>query len=269
MWMIRFIKSKEGSVIYRQMSIHSERLKMKIQELQTYLKKFPEGNLICARNGNRYKWYHTDGSNHKYVPKDQRTLAEQLAAKKYHTLMLQDLQSEYDAVQAYLKKHKTEESDLLFNNEEYRKLLIPYFHPISEELHEWMNETYESNSSHPEQLIHKCSSGILVRSKSESFIVTVLSMYKIPFRYECALTLGETKLYPDFMIRHPKTGDVYYWEHFGMMDQPSYAKNAANKLQLYISHGIIPSIQLITTYETKEHPLNTSVIETIVQQKFL
>lgn len=260
---------KEARIIFERMSIQSERLKRKINELQTLLKKFPEGNLICAQNGNHCKWYRTDGTNHTYIPKDQRALAEQLAAKKYHTLMLEDLQAEYRAVQLYLKNHKEIRSQTLLQKPEYEKLLKSNFRPLSQELFDWMNESYEQNYNYPEQLVHKTSSGILVRSKSESLIVMFLYMNKIPFRYECKLSLNETIIYPDFTIRHPKNGKVYYWEHFGMMDQPAYAKKTCSKLQLYISHGIVPSMQLITTYENKEQPLSPEVVENIIQQYFL
>lgn len=92
---------------------------------------------------------------------------------------------------------------------------------------------------------------------------------KIPFRYECALHLGETVIYPDFTIRHPQTGETFYWEHFGLMNKPSYHQSMLAKLQLYTSHNIIPSIQLITTYETQEHPLNPAIVENIINQYFL
>ena len=97
----------------------------------------------------------------------------------------------------------------------------------------------------------------------------LLYTHKIPFRYECALQIGEIKLYPDFTIRHPKTGAVYYWEHFGLMDNSVYAQNAYTKLQLYTSHGIIPSIQLITTFETKENPINSDIVLKIIKHYFL
>lgn len=91
---------------------------------------------------------------------------------------------------------------------------------------------------------------------------------KIPFRYECALILGTTAIYPDFTIRHPKTGETYYWEHFGLMDEPSYCKNSCSKLQLYTTHGIIPSIHLITTYETHDNPLDMKTVERIIAEYF-
>ena len=125
------------------------------------------------------------------------------------------------------------------------------------------------NPLFPEQRIHKCASGHLVRSKSEAIIDMVLYTNQVPFRYECALTLGKTVIYPDFTIRDPSSGKTYYWEHFGMMDQPSYAARTFSKLQLYTSFQIIPSIQLITTYETQEHPLNTETAEALVRQYFL
>ncbi len=128
---------------------------------------------------------------------------------------------------------------------------------------------YDQNPLFPEQRIHKCASGHLVRSKSEAIIDMVLYTNQVPFRYECALTLGKTVIYPDFTIRDPSSGKTYYWEHFGMMDQPSYAARTFSKLQLYTSFQIIPSIQLITTYETQEHPLNTETAEALVRQYFL
>ena len=74
---------------------------------------------------------------------------------------------------------------------------------------------------------------------------------------------------PDFTIRHPKTGEFYYWEHFGLMDDPAYSKNAYSKLQFYASCNIIPSIQLITTFETKDIPLSSEMIESLIEYYFL
>ena len=136
-------------------------------------------------------------------------------------------------------------------------------------LSEWMNSTFNQNEKYPEQKIHKTFSGNVVRSKSEALIDMVLSINHIPFRYECELQLGETIIYPDFTIMHPETEQIYYWEHFGMMDNPRYAKNAAEKLQMYIMHGVVPSINIITTFETLDNPLTTKDVEKIIADYFL
>ena len=148
-------------------------------------------------------------------------------------------------------------------------LILPAFTPHDKALHDWSIAPYTKNPTHPEQLIHKCISGHFVRSKSEALIDTYLCMHNIPYRYECILQLGDSVLYPDFTIKHPSTGDIYYWEHFGLMDNKKYAHNSCFKLELYTSHNIIPSIQLITTYETKEHPLSSETIEKIIEHYFL
>lgn len=135
--------------------------------------------------------------------------------------------------------------------------------------HHRQNAPYDSNPKYPEQLTLKTSSGHFVRSKSEALIDMALFTHRIPFRYECALILGNDTFYPDFTIRHPKTGKTYYWEHFGLMDVPAYCKNVSSKLQHYSLNGIIPSIHLITTYETKENPLSPEVIEKIIEHYFL
>ena len=113
------------------------------------------------------------------------------------------------------------------------------------------------------------ASDLKVRSKSEAMIAMLLHLNAIPYRYECALSLGGVTLFPDFTIRHPGTGALYYWEHFGLMDDPTYAKNAGSKLSLYAANGIIPSVHLITTYETKAYPLSAGMIEHLISYYFL
>ena len=207
---------------------------------------------------------------YSYIPKKHKSLASQLALRKYLNSLLTDLNQEQHAIEFYLKKHSNNSStNQLLNHPEFQSLLSSYFTPLYQDLSDWIHESYEHNFKHPEHLIHKSISGHLLRSKSEAIIDMLLYTNKIPFRYECALYLGELTLFPDFTIRHPKTGNIYYWEHFGLMDDPNYSKNAFSKLQLYSSHGILPAIHLITTYETKENPIDVDTINKIIEHYFL
>lgn len=259
-------------MIYQRMQKEALRLDQQISYFEKQLLTLPEGKLVCTRNGNRYKWYQSDGHNCHYIPKKNRQLAEQLAAKKYISLSLEDAIAEKRAIGYYTNHHHSDygkAEQLLTETSEFKNLLAPYFTPLSQELFNWANSDYPHNPKYPEQLIHKSISGNLLRSKSEAMIDMLLYTNKIPFRYECELQLGDIILYPDFTIRHPRTGEFYYWEHFGMMDHPSYFKKVPSKLDLYISHRIIPSIHLITTYETKEHPLSIEVISKLIEHYFL
>ena len=82
-------------------------------------------------------------------------------------------------------------------------------------------------------------------------------------------TINGITYHIDFTIRHPKTGETYYWEHFGMIDSESYNHRFAGKLADYESDGIFPGINLILTYESRKFPLSISMIDEIIEEWFL
>lgn len=165
---------------------------------------------------------------------------------------------------------QSRKSDELFSSSDaLQNLLSPYFLPLSKELDEWMNAPYPTNTKHLEHLIVKVGPNEFVRSKSEAMIAKTLKQYQIPYRYECQLILDDMELYPDFTIRHPKTGEVFIWEHFGLLDKSDYQKNMLGKLHTYVSNNILPGIHLITTYETQDAPLTFEMIEMLIQYYFM
>ncbi len=256
---------------YEGMKNKNQKLKEEITELQLKLGECPEGNLNCVNNKGYYKWYYHKDSMQLYIPKKQRKLAEQLAVKKYMSALLEDKKREKEAIELYLKYCVANNglAEKLLSNKEYQNLLSNYFRPVDSSLSEWMQASYETNNKYPEQKILKSCSGNMVRSKSEMMIDSSLYIHKIPFRYEDTLALDDIILYPDFTIRHPKTGEYFYWEHFGLMDDPVYCKNTFSKLQLYTTNNIVPDINLITTYETRERPLSMEKIERIITEHFI
>ncbi len=182
------------------------------------------------------------------------------------------MQHEIAAIDSYLTVHDAHPSmadQLLSNDSRYHQFLQSHFKPSNSFQDSWANEEYEKNTKHPENLIHTTFSGHLVRSKSEALIDAALTKHQIAFRYECALHLPHHIIYPDFTILHPSTSEIYYWEHFGMMDDSDYRKSVASKINTYISIGIMPSVQLITTYESRTKPLSSDTIEKMIEMYFL
>lgn len=263
---------KGGFIIYERMLERRKQIEKKMQSIERHQKKLPEGKLICSRTGPYYKWECSDGHKKTYIPKKDRPLAEKLAAKKYLSALWNDLNHEKYAIDLYLRRHSNYQSEvdqLLTDSIEVEKLLSPYFSPLSKELEEWTKSPYETNPKNPEHLTQKIGANEFVRSKSEAMIAKVLKQYKIPYRYEAKLELGTVEMYPDFTIRHPKTGGYFYWEHFGLLDKSDYVKNMLFKLQTFANHGIMPGINLITTYENQEKPLTFEMIEMMVKCHFL
>lgn len=246
----------------------SQHLEQEISSLKAQIKSAPRGTLLCAKDRNSSKWYIRDDDQLHYLPKKQRPLAEALAIKKYQCALLDDFTIEKRAIGAYLafhQSHPSKSSSLLSPTSTYHDLLSPYFQSFSAQIDEWREAPYDHNPNHPEQLIYKTFTGNTVRSKSETIIDSALYLNHIPYRYECALRLGSVIFYPDFTILHPTTGNVIYWEHFGMMDDIDYARNAYSKLHSFSKHGIIPSINLIVTYETRSNPLTSDIVDKTIQ----
>ncbi len=242
------------------------------------MKKLPEGKLICAKNGTRYKWYQTIKGKPTYISKSNRKFASQLAYKTLLSIQNENLTQEKRALELYLRHHPkktwneivTQKSPEFFNllSEEIQLEFSNLSDESQQSVQDWINTPYEQNKNYPEHLIFRTLDGKTVRSKSENLICTFLYMHKIPYRYECALELGTTTYYPDFTIMHPVTGEIYYWEHFGMMDDRKYQEKFYSKIEDYVSNGIIPGINLIITCETKEIPLDSEQIERMIEIYF-
>lgn len=237
--------------------------------LKKKIKEFPEGKLYCERDGHYIKWFIRSGKDNtkKYLPKKQRQLAEQLMQKRYYQAQLTDFQHEIDYLSYSLETIPTldfETSRLLAENSNYNKLLIE---TLFNNTKDWSTD-FQPCTKNPENLIHNTYSGIKVRSKSEAFIVNALFSCHIPFRYECALQIGNLLLYPDFTIQHPQTGKIYYWEHFGMMDDFEYVDKVAKKIASYCEHGIYPDDSLILTYESRRSPLDSDWVRQIIEHFF-
>ena len=243
-----------------------KQLEKQIKSIDAELKRFPEMGFYCAKNGTSFKWYEKDGKVLKYITKENRGYAEKLANRKFLLAKRNDIIQEITAINSYLTYHNATEGEAmrLLSSPGYAALLTSYLKPVDHEFYEWMNAPYVRNEQHKEHLIYKAGENLLVRSKSEVLIALQLRMKKIPFRYECLLQVGNTEYYPDFTIIHPKTGKIFYWEHFGKMDDEKYRNKAFIKMHNYAKEGIIPGANLIMTFETKDHPLDVDMIEKMV-----
>lgn len=261
-------------MLYQKICAEKSRLEKMIQRIETMLKKLPIGKMYISRNGKNFKWYYRaeKDSDAVYIPKKKRKLAEQYAQKKYLSLLKKDLEQECRALDFYIRHHKERpwEAETFFNsNLGYQELLLPYFKPKSQELSEWMQAPYEKNPHWEKQLKQPLENGNIVRSKSEVMISMILDKYHIPYRVECKLEIGGNIYYPDFTIRHPETGEYYYYEHLGLIDKYEYLKKNVEKIHDYITHGIIPMKNLILTFETKDEPLTLEMIEWMIQSVVL
>ncbi|MFW5890808.1 MAG: AAA family ATPase, partial [bacterium] len=127
------------------------------------------------------------------------------------------------------------------------------FEPLPDELIN-ISDWYEEGKIHQDLLEH------MLRSKSEVIIANILIDRGIDFDYEKPLRADDgTLVLPDFTIY--SRGNVYYWEHFGMMNDEKYKNHYDNKVKWYNEH--FPE-QLICTFESSTLSKD---IENIINEK--
>ncbi|QFG37299.1 ATP-dependent exoDNAse (exonuclease V) alpha subunit [Paracoccus pantotrophus] len=84
------------------------------------------------------------------------------------------------------------------------------------------------------RLIHRTARGELVRSISEVVVADALHAEGIDYHYEKGLRGADgVERYPDFTAEDPATGVTVYWEHLGMLSDPTYANRWKKKLEWY------------------------------------
>ncbi len=88
-------------------------------------------------------------------------------------------------------------------------------------------------------LIHQASDGKMLRSKSELLIYQRLIDNNLNPLYEKKLTIKEVEKLPDFTIENEESGEVYYWEHCGMLFDAEYKQRWEEKYQWYKSNDIL------------------------------
>lgn len=270
-----------------------EEIEKRLKNLQTTLmekekeiNKKLEGHLRIAQRHGRSQFYHyTESSNPKgrYIPLKEKAFAYKLAQKDYDTEVIILIQKEIDMLQNYLKQTGggraiSELYDSLCPAR--RELITPVTLTDEQYAARWQEVSWAGRPFSPDTPLLYTARGERVRSKSEVIIADTLFRHKIPYRYEFPLTLKRidddsyrsdfgkvaVTLHPDFLCLNTRTRSEFFWEHFGLMDDPEYSKNAAGKLRLYTENGILPGRNLIITMETKTEPPTAQVLEKLIAE---
>lgn len=240
-------------------------------------------HLVCCRNNGRdtfYRAYREKGRRiRKSLSKDPDAIRV-LARKEYLRVVIPALKNNveiFDTSCAGLK-------DLGFEtimsqmSGSYRKLPEEAF--FSKEVagvdclsgenedrirrhREWAAEPYEKSDYMPEHRRFMTSAGFRVRSKSEQHIVEQLVNYGIPFRYEQVIHINNKRYSADFTFRD-RIGELFYWEHAGMMDVPKYVDGYHRKMDAFEKIDIVPWKNLLITYDI-DGVINVPMVKSIIE----
>lgn len=256
--------------------LEHKRLLEKLQhQVEDSLREAPEGFLrVVTNNSGRIQYYvksKSDGETYpqgKYLKKENMILANKIAQRDYDDSMLIEIKKEIKAIENYMKKCNPDLLEREYDKiaKSRRTLVKPWIRPLDEYVKEWQETQYSGKAFNDDntQAIYT-EKGERVRSKSEKIIADKLFMKGIPYRYEYPLKIkGYGEIYPDLLCLNKAKRKEIYWEHMGMMSNGEYCKNAIKKINTYTKNGYRYGEDIIFTYESADVPLDTYVIDSII-----
>ena len=223
-----------------------------------------EGRLLCRLSRNPVMYYRKTAAGIEYLGRGKENEIRLLAQKRYeqrlHTLALKEKRALETAI-AF-------ESVGAEMSEGIMRFVIPHGGTDEDFVKSWLGVRYNRKPVGREAVV--TARGESVRSKSEAIIADRLLRAGVPYRYEFPVNLGKDGLYhPDFMVLNRRTRQEFFWEHFGMLDNPGYAYTNIRKLRIYAAHGLYPGVNLILTAEAEGQVLDTQEVEALIRQYLL
>lgn len=251
-----------------------------IAKAERSIRKSPEGivNVVRCHGSNQYYYKEQSSEPHgKYIPKRNIELAAALVQRDYAREFLTAAAAERKSLLQMKKAGCERHVSFLYEHlskiyeesiEGRRVLIQPYLLTDEQYIKKWESLEYQGllfSEGAPEIFSEK---GERVRSKSEKMIADKLALMKIPYRYECPLDAGRSYCYyPDFTILDIRERKTIIYEHFGMMQDEKYARDALNKIKDYQKAGLRRGENFIFTMESSDCPLDMRLFERMLTER--
>lgn len=237
-------------------------------------KNQPQGKLKVVKKTRFVQFYHRKSAADKegtYINKKNLQLAKKLAQKDYNVATEKTIHRQLKVLDSFLANYSEQELAKNYQSclPQVRQLLEPVALAPEDFIKAWQAVSYEGLLFENNTTEYYTARGERVRSKSEIIIANALLRASIPYRYEFPVTMkGHKSFYPDFFCLNPNDGREIIWEHFGMMDDSEYSKNALTKISCYAENGWILGKNFIYTMETTVAPLSSKFVEKLINEHF-
>ena len=240
-----------------------------------------DGTIYSKKVHGKYRYYvkTSDDNSARYLGEHDAKLIRNLCTKTYALKLKKAAQKELNQLEGCIRLLESARDsegkdradiDTVYTGlpEGIRQNVSPSMYTDDGYAEKWQSEKYQ-NRWEGKGYLFETPRGEKVRSKSEWMIACMLAEAGVPYRYEELIGLHEefgVHLYPDFTVLNKRTRKIYYWEHFGKMDDPEYVDNSfLPKINDYYNFEYLPGEKLLMTFESKEHPFDTTQVKRLIE----
>lgn len=247
--------------------------------LSKRLSRAPAGVLNVSPHRGGFQYFRVTaktGRKGEYISKEKMSLASAIAQRDYDAKMLAEIQRQRGVLEKCVAKYDVSVAENLYAllHPARRSLVTPLVYSDEDFVARWSAVKYAGRGFDADSPVLMTARGERVRSKSEIIIADALFRRGIPYRYEYPheLLLAGARnrkrivVYPDFTCLNVRTRKEFVWEHFGMIDVPEYCQNMASKMEMYLMNGFCLGKNFVMTTETHDRPLNSMMVEKMLEQ---
>ena len=254
-----------------ELTSRTERLDVLIADIENRIPKLPSGRIMIKRRGNREYYYLTVDSSTRLMKDEDMELVKSIVYKTYLEKVLKAAKQEYATLKAATNNLPVLTAEQVYDSlSEGRKALIAHLDQTDVQfVNEWINQPYRRKGFKPDAPVFITMKGERVRSKSEVIIADRLAAKGIPYKYECPVKLQNgLVLHPDFSIMRLSDRKEIYLEHLGKLGDSGYANDNVKRLNDYALSGLVLGANLFITYETDDVPLDTRILDIMIETMF-
>ena len=235
-----------------------------IRRLTKDLANAIRGTLVAKKVGKYTYFDHQIWENGKRTRthvkrKDEESLRQKIELRQFQERQLKALKAYRDELRKSLRHFRVKAETIV---EEYKRRLQAR---TQEEKERWIDRMAADEKPYRSNLRYRTLKGDYVRSKSELALSNLLYSLGIKYTYGAKVILGGEEREADFFVESRlDRRKKYYWEHFGMMDDPEYRRKFREKMEAYHAEGYREGKDLIVTYEDRSSGLDMMEMLTVL-----
>ncbi len=253
-----------------------------ISQVTLSIKDKPLGFLNIQHSHNCVQYYCKQKRSDlrgNYIRLEKLSFIKELAQKDYVESFLRACTTMQKELLRLEKLHAERSASFLYHalaapfeklSPERKSLVQPYVLPDDLFVASWLSTPYEKKPFYPGDGQIYAEKGFRVRSKSEKIMADKLDRMGIPYLYEFPLDLPPYgTIHNDLTILDIRERIAVRHEHFGRMQDPSYAYKNMQKIDRYIQAGFRPGFDFLYTLEGEHYTVDMKNFEKLIQDRFL